>query len=82
MKNVQVLETETAAASPSTTVVIQFKSDKTPGEIYNHVIGSIDQSLDFIIAMAKPELLRAMEMWLLDRMARVKNAQSALAVRS
>lgn len=59
-----------------TTIVIQFSSEKTPGEIYSHAISGMDQTMDFMVALAKPEMLRSMELWLSENIAKVKNAQS------
>lgn len=68
--------TEISQANTPNTIVIQFNSEKTPGEMYDYAINGMDQTMGFLIALGKPEMLRSMELWLSENLAKVKNAQS------
>ena len=54
-------------------LVIRFESQKTPGEVYNVVIDTIDKAIDVVAGLASPELRRELILKLSDWSAKVEN---------
>ena len=57
-------------------IVLRFEADKTPNEVYEYVIDSIDKAVGVIVALGKPELLREGELRVQEFAARLHSAQS------
>jgi hypothetical protein len=59
-----------------TTIIIQFNSEKTPGAINRHVVSTLEEQVEAVIALGDKETLRALWDRLDDLAARVKNAEA------
>lgn len=62
-------------------VVIQFNSEKTPGELYEKTINTLEEAMATVIALSDQKMLEMLRHKLSDMSAQVYNAEARLHIK-
>lgn len=73
--------TESISAHLTAPIVLKFESTKTPNEVYEYLIDSIDKAFGVVMAFGDQELMRQSELRLENLKAQLHNAQANLSGR-